>query len=112
MVYAEALSRITGLPAVTMRALQVAAGHDITRNQFHAVVQHPDGYVEDVWGRQSQESVGRRYAMVRWTLDAKAHRAMIEEAYRIRPEAADDVASAAAIIREYRAPTCTSDKIS
>lgn len=102
VVYAEALSRITGLPAMTMRASQVAAGHDITGDRFHAVVQHPDGSVEDVWGRQTPEAIGRRYAMVRWALDAQAHQAMIEEAYRVRPAAADDVARAESLIRQHR----------
>lgn len=102
VVYAEALSRITGLPAMTMRATQTAPDHDNSGDRFHAVVLHPDGSVEDVWGCHSPDAVGRRYAMVRWTFDAKAHQAMIEEAYRIRPAAADDVARAEALIRQYR----------
>ncbi|MFH6780903.1 MULTISPECIES: hypothetical protein [Methylobacterium] len=104
VAYAEALSRITGLPAMTMTPVQVAQGHDISGKRIHAVVQHPDGTVEDVWGRQSAEAVARRYAMVRWALDAQAHRAMMEEAYCVRPAAADDVAEAEALIRQYRIP--------
>lgn len=102
VVYAEALSRITGLPAMTMVATQTAVGHDITGGRFHAVVSHPDGSVEDVWGRQSPEAVGRRYAMMRWHLDAQAHQTMIEEAFRIRPAAHDDIAEADALIRQCR----------
>lgn len=105
VVYAEALSRILGLPAMTMAAVQVAPGHDITGERIHAVVQHPDGTVEDVWGRQSAEAVARRYAIVRWALDAQAHRDMIEEAFRDRPAAADDVAEAEALIQQYRNAT-------
>ncbi len=87
---------------MTMTAVQVAPGHDLSGERIHAVVQHPDGTVEDVWGRQSAEAVARRYAMVRWALDAHAHRDMIEEAYRVRPTAVDDVAEADAVIRQYR----------
>lgn len=96
-IYAEALSRITGLPAVTMQPIHSAAG-----DHFHAVVQHPDGLVEDVWGRQSPEAIGRRYEMMRWMFDAQAHRDMIEEAYRVRSEFADDVALAENLIKKYR----------
>jgi hypothetical protein len=51
VVYAEALSRVTAPPAMTMRASQIAAGHDITDDRFHAVAQHLDGSVEDAGGR-------------------------------------------------------------
>lgn len=102
VVYADALSRILNLPAMTMTAVQVATGHDISGERIHAVVQHPDGTVEDGWGRQSAEAVARRYAMVRFSLNAQAHRDMIEEAYRVRPAAADDVAEAEALIRQHR----------
>ena len=85
--------------------MQVAPGHDISGDRIYAVVQHLDGTVEDVWGRQSAEAVARRYAMVRWALDAQAHCDMIEEAYRVRPAAADDVAEADAVIRQYRVRT-------
>lgn len=102
VVFAEALSRITGLPPMIMQASQVAEGYGLTGEQIHAVVQYPDGTVEDVWGRQSQEAVARRYAMTRWTLSEDAHHQTMDEAYRVRPEVADEVDQAEAVIRQYR----------
>ncbi|GLS51956.1 hypothetical protein GCM10007886_01380 [Methylobacterium gregans] len=101
-VYAEALSRVTGLPAATMILDGLLDGHDLTGDRFHAVVVHPDGSVEDVWGRQPAEHVAQRYGMARWHFDPDAHRAMIGEAMRVRPSAVDDIAQAEAVILQHR----------
>ena len=101
-LYAEALARVTGLPAATMVADHLMDGFGLTGDRFHAVVMHPDGSVEDVWGRQPARHVAHRYAMASWHFDLDAHRAMIDEAVRSRPTAADDLAEVEALIIKHR----------
>lgn len=101
-MFADALARITGLPPMIMQAAQVSNAYAVNGDHIHAVVQHPDGTVEDLWGRQSQEAVARRYAMLRWTLSEETHQTAMEEAHRVRPEVPNEVAEADAVIRQYR----------
>lgn len=100
VVFAEALGRVRGLPAVTMLPTAVAQGVHIEADQMqHAVVLHPDGEVEDVWGKVPVERIANRYSFTGWTLSEKAHRAMIEEALAEHPAVADDVRDAETLIR-------------
>jgi len=95
VVYAEALSRLTGLPAAIIEATRLLPGVGIGSGEgFHSVVIHPDGELEDVWGKFPAERIAKRYGMASWTLSQHKHRELIDEALEVRATAADDIAEA------------------
>lgn len=94
VTYAEALSRITGLPAVTMTPTRMAAGMGLEGDGFHDAVLHPDGTLEDVWGRFPPERIAARYGMLAWELSPEPHARMMADALRTRPDAEADVEEA------------------
>lgn len=102
VVYAEALSRITGLPAVTITAVGTKPGIELRGGGFHDAVQHPDGMLEDIWGRFPIERIADRYGMLGWEISPALHARMLEEALRTRPEAEEDIATAVTVAEALR----------
>ncbi len=100
VVYAEALSRITGLPAVTMTPLGMTPGVQMRGGGFHDALLHPDGTLEDIWGRFLAERVAARYGMLDWEISAEPHGRMVAEALRTRPEAENDVLTAITVAED------------
>ncbi len=102
VVYAEALARITGLPAVTMTAVGTTPGIQLRGGGFHGAVQHPDGTLEDIWGRFPVERVAARYGMLDWEISQAPHDQMVADALRTRPEAKSDIETAVAVAEALR----------
>ena len=100
VVYAEALSRITGLPAVTMTPLGMTPGVQMRSGGFHDALLHPDGTLEDIWGRFPAERVAARHGMLDWEISAEPHGRMVAEALRTRPEAENDVLTAITVAED------------
>lgn len=95
VVYAEAMSRLTGLPAAVMEPTCMEQWAEIgSGNGIHGVVVHPDGDVEDVWGKFPPMRVARRYGMAEWRLSEARHRALVDEALAVRDTAAADIEEA------------------
>jgi hypothetical protein len=65
----------------------------------HAAVLHPDGELEDVWGKAPAILVAGRYGIIQWNLSLEAHRAMIDEGIAQRPEVIDEISEADLLIR-------------
>jgi len=104
VVFAEALSRIRGLPAVTLVPEALADWAEVRPDQMqHAAVLHPDGELEDVWGKYPTASIAERYGFARWRLSEDAHRAMIEDGIAERPAVRDEIAEAETVIRDQLA---------
>lgn len=100
VVFAEALARVRGLPAVTMLPATIADWAQIKPDQMqHAAVQHPDGELEDVWGKVAPARIAGRYGITAWRLSTDAHRTMIEDGIAHRPAVRDEIATAEALIR-------------
>jgi hypothetical protein len=82
-IYAEALSAATGLKPV---ALMVARFHPLFGNTphsktgyVHSMVGHPDGTVEDSWGRVSPQHVADRFGAADWCFNAEEHKRVVEK---------------------------------
>lgn len=101
-VFAEALSRLTGLPSAIMKPTSLMPDVELTGAGIHAVVLHPDGDVEDVWGKQKPDMCARRYAMMTWTLDQEAHAVKVNNALREDPSRKSHIVKAMTLIRRYR----------
>ncbi|WP_340318218.1 hypothetical protein [Rhizorhabdus argentea] len=67
----------------------------------HAVVEHPDGGLEDVWGKVPAAMIARRFGITAWRLSADAHQAMMADGIAERPEALDEVVEAERLIRGH-----------
>jgi len=105
VVFAEALSRIRRLPAVAMLPEALADWADVDPDQMqHAAILHPDGELEDVWGKFPPAVIAERYGFARWRLCEGTHREMIEEGISERPVVLDEIAEAEALIREHPIP--------
>lgn len=102
VVYAEALSRLTGLPAVTMTAVRTRPGIEMRGGGFHDAVVHPDGTLEDIWGRFPVERIAARYGIADWELSPEPHARMVADALRDRPGAEADVEEAMRVVESLR----------
>ncbi len=71
---------------------------------LHAVIIHPDGDLEDVWGKLPAARIAHRYGMASWTFSQEKHRELIADALAVRPTAADDIAEAEQAILAARQP--------
>lgn len=102
VVFAEALAKVRGLAAVTMLPTDLADWAHIRPNQMqHAAVLHPDGELEDVWGKAPAAQIAGRYGITRWHLSEEAHREMIEEGIAERPAVRDEITEAELLIRAH-----------
>jgi hypothetical protein len=102
MVFAEALSAFRSLPAATMLPVRIQADvHVAADQQHHAVVLHPDGEVEDVWGKAPADRVAQRYGFANWRLCPDTHRTIMADGLAREPRIAEAIADADAIIRIY-----------
>ena len=86
-IYAEALSAATGLEPF---ALMVARFHPLFGNSkngyVHSMVKHPDGTVEDSWGRVPPQHIAERFGAVEWCLNTEEHRRVVGNLKRNSPE--------------------------
>lgn len=102
VVFAEALAKVRNLPPVTMLPTGIADWAHIRPDQMqHAAVLHPDGDLEDVWGKVPAARVAARYGITRWSLSANAHREMIAEGIAQRPEVFGEIMEAELLIRAH-----------
>lgn len=102
VVFAEALAKVRGLPAVTMVPTNIAEWAHIPSDQMqHAVVLHPDGEVEDVWGKTSAAQIAARYGINKWRFSENAHREMIDDGIAHRPEVLNEIRGAEFLIRAH-----------
>ena len=102
VVFAEALAKVRGLPAVTILPTKIADWAEIRPDQMqHAAVLHPDGELEDVWGKVPAERIADRYGIIKWDLSAEAHRVMVDEGVSHRREVVDEIEEAEQVIREH-----------
>lgn len=102
VVYAEALARLTGLPAVTMTHVRMKPGVEMRGGGFHDALLHPDGTLEDIWGRYPAERVAARYGILDWEISPEPHAKMVAEALRTRPEAESDIETAISVAEGLR----------
>lgn len=105
-VFAEALYKQTGLQPTAILAVRFMPGFEGTRTSetgyFHSVVLHPDGMVEDSWGKAPLTDVARRFGVVEFRTSDDEHRAVVE---RIKRSSTDLYAArfneAVSLIREF-----------
>lgn len=102
VVYAGTLSRLTGLPAVTITAVRTRPGVEMRGGGFHDAVMHPDGTLEDIWGRFPVERIAARYGILDWELSPEPHARMVADALRDRPGAEADVEEAMRVAEGLR----------
>jgi hypothetical protein len=101
-IYAEALSRLTGLPAVTMIPIEMIPDAALPEGGFHEFVLHSDGQGEDIWGKQPVERIARRYGLRTWRLDRDQHLSIMSESATRNPLAhAKMVADAEALLQVH-----------
>lgn len=102
VVFAEALSRVRGLPPVAMLPSEEKDWSHISQDQRqHAAVLHPDGELEDVWGKAPARRIADRYAISSWRLSEDAHREMIDDGIAHRPEVITEISEAETLIRAH-----------
>lgn len=85
-VFAEALRELTGLVPVALiadRYMPRWAGGRI--GYIHSMLMHPDGSVEDVWGRSSVSEVARRFQVAEHRLSFDEHQRVVNELKRDSP---------------------------
>ena len=100
VIFAEALAKVRGLPAVTMLPTGTADWTEIKADQMqHAAVLHPDGDLEDVWGKAPVKRIADRYGFTHWRLSEEAHKAMISEVMVDGSVVIDEIAEAEGLIR-------------
>jgi hypothetical protein len=104
ITYAAALSRLTGLPAVTMRASRPLSPTPGGPEPFHALILHPDGQGEDAWGKAPLGRIAARYNMAAWRFDhAEVEARMNKVLADLGPDQFErDLREAVAIIEESR----------
>jgi len=105
IVFAEALSRLTGLPAAIMRPTSLGSGRGAPDDAIHAVVLHRDGEVEDVWGKRNPAQIARRYCMEGWTFDQAAHIREVDDAILKNSLWEVEIVKTLELIRTYRRST-------
>lgn len=71
--FAAALEKVKGLTAVGIVAVKYSADQSNTPGYFHSVVLHPDGGVEDSWGKQPLQRVLDRFGVVEYILSRDEH---------------------------------------
>jgi hypothetical protein len=102
VVFAEALAAVRGLPAVTMLPTGIADWAHIRPDQMqHGAVLHPDGELEDVWGKVPAARIAGRYGITQWHLSEDAHREMIREGIAHRPGVRGEIHDAELLIRAH-----------
>ncbi|MBB4097999.1 hypothetical protein [Sphingomonas kyeonggiensis] len=100
VVFAEALARVRDLTPVAMLPTGIADWAHIEPDQMqHSAVLHPDGELEDVWGKAPAARIAARYGITQWNLSEDAHRAMIDDGIAHRPEVIDEINAAELVIR-------------
>lgn len=102
VVFAEAMARVRGLTPVAMLPTGIADWAHIEPDQMqHSAVLHPDGELEDVWGKAPAAHIAARYGITQWNLSADAHREMIADGIAHRPEVIDEIHAAELVIRAH-----------
>lgn len=98
-VFAEALSKVSNLPAAIVRNFN---DNTTLTNGYHAVVLHSDGEFEDVWGKHGPTSVAIRSGWEKWKISLTEHQAILEDARMKGVDIDEQVASAIQLIEKYR----------
>ncbi len=71
--FAEALSSLTGLPALGISVSRYRPECVNALGFCHVIVLHPDGSVEDSWGRQQLEQILDRFHILEFTMEKKIY---------------------------------------
>ncbi|TCC98774.1 hypothetical protein [Pedobacter hiemivivus] len=68
--FADALMNLTGLPAAGIDVMKYADECGSRLGFCHAIIIHPDGQVEDAWGKQPLSEVLERFYIKEYTMSA------------------------------------------
>lgn len=84
--FAEAMRQLTGLQSVALLAVRLSPHFEATQlgegGYFHSVVEHPDGMVEDCWGKASPREVASRFGVVEFKTSGEDQRLIVEKLQR------------------------------
>jgi len=78
-IYAEALETIRNYPATAILVSKYTQQYQGSKKGFcHCVILHPDGDMEDSWGKQPAEYVLERYGIEEYTLSREEYLKVLE----------------------------------
>lgn len=89
--FASALEQAKSLIAIGIVAVKYSPDQSNTPGYFHSVVLHPDGDVEDSWGKQPLQRILDRFGVLEYVLSREEH---LEKNARLMKNSPEKYASA------------------
>lgn len=100
--YAEALHSITQLPIKALIAVKNTPQNGSPLGYIHSFVLHPDGTIEDSWGKQPIEHLSKRFNLVEYEISESEHTKVAENVKKHSEIYAKAYLEAEEVLKKYR----------